>query len=135
MEWKQDRILIFIWAGQFLNDRPDRKFYFDKDDRIFFSLYLRDNEYKVSDKSPSNLTAKLEQNLRAKIEKVRTNSSSIVEVKKVDKKFDYSPSILAKDEQEFKLKMEMEKEMAQFAFRFLADNKIDLETADVIELN
>ena len=28
----------------------------------------------------------------------------------------------------------MEKEMAQFAFRFLEDNKIDLETADVIEL-
>jgi hypothetical protein len=130
----RNRVLIFIWAGQFLNERADKKFYFDKDDKTFFTLYLWDNEYRVFHKTPSNLTNELEQNLLAKIEKVKMNATSIIEIQKVDKKFDYSPSIPAKDVQELKLKMKMEKEMAQYAFRFLEDNNIDLDTTDVIEL-
>jgi hypothetical protein len=134
MGWKQDRVLVFICAGQFLDDRPEKKFYFDKDDNIFFSLYLQNSDYKVFHRTPSNLTKELEENLRIKIEKVRTNSRSIIQIQKADKKFDYPPSIPAKVEEEFKLKWVIEKKMAQFAFRFLEENKIDLETADVIEL-
>jgi hypothetical protein len=135
MGWKQDRILTFIWAGQFLNDKLDKKFYFDVRDKIFFSLYFQDNQYKIFYKHPSNLTAELKHILLGKIEKIKTSSSDILEIKKNDQKYDYSPSIPAKNKDESKHKMELEKEMAKFVFKFLEDNNIDLETADVIELH
>ncbi len=134
MIWKQDRVLVFIWAGQFLNDNPEKKFYFDKDDKTFFSLYLTGNQYNLFDRHAANLTKEIEEILRLKIEKVKTNSRSIIEIEKADKVFDYSPSIPSKDKEDFKLKMEMENEMIKYALRFLDDNQIDLETTDIIEL-
>jgi hypothetical protein len=134
MGWKQDRILVFISAAQFINDRADRKYYFDKDDKVFFNLYVENNEYKIFYTTPANLTKEREENLRSKIRKVRTNSPSIVEVQKMSLELPYSPGTTAKNEEEFKLRWEMERQIAQFAFDFLKDNNIDLETADVIEL-
>lgn len=134
MDWKQDRILTFIWSGQFLNDDPNKKFYFDTADQAFFNLYFEDNQYKLFDKRSSNLTDNLKQILLNKIEKIKANSSDILEIEKVDHQLHYSSNTPAKTKEEFKQRMGTEKEMAKFAFKFLEENNIDLELANVIEL-
>lgn len=80
--WNSDR--IYNWYGMALANESSRwEFYFDSSDNTFFDLQLKDNHYTIEDKP--RLSASEKKLLLSKIEKIKNNDASLIEIKKSEK--------------------------------------------------
>ncbi|WP_018342271.1 hypothetical protein [Cytophaga aurantiaca] len=77
--WNTDR--IYNWFGLALaNESPDRKFYYDSSDNIFFDVIEIKNHYSIRNKE--TVSAQDTVLLFLKIEKLENNDASLIEIKK-----------------------------------------------------
>lgn len=134
MTWKQDRIYVFLEAGLNYNTNQYIHFYFDMSDKLFFRLYNDNGDVKLSPITPFKISKENLVLLNIKIEKVKANSSDIIEIEPLATKIiDPDRGMPSKNPEDFNRRFKIGQELAKWVTLFLDTNKIDISSADVIE--
>ena len=128
-----DRIYVFLSSGLGHNKNPNKKYYFDKSDKVFFNLKFEDKIFKVWEKENESLSVHSKIELLSKIEKLESKSGDILEIKKLEKNFDLFPVPKNEDSEEFKKRAEIWRALFDEVDTFLNLQNIKIEETRLIE--
>jgi hypothetical protein len=130
MTWKQDRIYVFLWAGLIRNNDSQKKYFYDRESKLFFQLRLSDkNIYTIPDKYADRY--ELLDTLRNKVQSKSTDIFEFVKLENVVLDPDFPKP--AKDSADWQKRFNIEQEQFNAIRTVLDKNNIDPETSDVLE--
>ena len=144
MGWKQDRIYVFLMAGLIRNNDVQRKFFYDRESKLFFELKLSDkNIYTLPDKYynsknyyPADKYASRIKLLESLLDKVKNKSTDIFEFIKfenIEQNADFQKPIKIVADWQKIPGAELENRKFNAVQGLLDRNNIDPETSDVLE--
>ncbi len=128
-----DKIYVFLSAALGHNPFPNKKYYFDRSDNVFFNLKKENYVLKIFEKENSPLSESAKNLLNTKIQKITAKSPDIIEIDRLDKKFELFPVPKNEESEEFKKKMEIWKKLFEEVDTFLNLKGIYVEDAKLIE--
>ncbi len=128
-----DRIYVFLSSGLGHNNNPNKKYYFDRRDKVFFNLKKENYVLKIWEKKDSPLAEASKNELILKIKKINGKSPDILEINRLEKTFDLFPVPKNEDSPEFKKRIEVWKSLFEEVDKYLNLQRINIEEARLIE--
>ena len=128
-----DRIYVFLSSALGHNKNPSKKYYFDKNNKVFFNLKHENGLFKIWGKENESISVHSEIELKSKIEKLETNSKDIIEIEKLNKNFDLFPVPKNEESEEFKKRAESWRALFDEVDLFLNNQNIKIEETRLIE--
>jgi hypothetical protein len=128
-----DKIYVFLSAALGHNPNPNKKYYFDRSDKVFFNLKKENYVLKIWEKEGSPLSESAKNLLNIKIQKINAKSPDIFEIDFLDKTFELFPVPKNEESEEFKKRMEIWKKLFEEVDTFLNLKRINVEETRLIE--
>lgn len=130
--WKQDRIYVFLWAGLISNSDVQKKFFYDRESKLFFQLRLTDkNIYTIPDKYSDRY--ELLETLRDKVKTKSTDIFEFIKLQDIEQNADFQKPIKIVADWQRIPGAELENRQFNAIQGVLERNNIDPETSDVLE--
>jgi len=132
MNWKQERLFVFFIGGLHRNSDPNKKYFYDREDKTFFVLSWENGKYKINDNIPKFQTDEVRQNLIDKISKLYNNNNDILEIRNLDNPIKINYDIPERSVEVINQLSQLEKQQYLTTKDFIEANNIDLEQSHIM---
>lgn len=128
--WKLGRIYTWLGAALAHNTIPNRRFFYDSTDKIFFDFIEIDGQYKLLD--GKYYSYEVEELIILKIVRIIENDPAIIEIKKSNRIY---PNLFSQssDSEDCKKKEKEWIELSQEVEMLLKSNSIIIEDTKLLE--
>jgi hypothetical protein len=130
--YQLDRILGWLSSAIGFNENPEKKYFYEKSERLFFNLGFKNNKYfEWTNQIPLSTTdSAIIQN---KIRQLSHDNNDFLEICRSDKQFNVLPINQARTKEEYKMKENNWNLLYIEVEAFLKEHYIDIHATRLIE--